>query len=118
MNKMKVISILWGLFLLSMIFILTAASKKYLKKIEPYERLENVLVSTTKKYVEENLDLEKGKTIIKTEELFDKDYLKEFKVDNDNCEGYVVINYENEKEYNGYVKCSEYKTKGYEKNLN
>ena len=44
--------------------------------------------------------------------------IKEFKVDNDNCEGYVVINYENEKEDTGYVKCSEYKTKGYEKNLN
>lgn len=117
MNKMKVVSIIWGLFLLSMIFILTAASKKYLKKIEPYERLENVLVSTTKKYVEEKLDIEKGKTIIKTEELFDKEYLKEFKVNEDNCKGYVVIEYNNEKEYNAFIKCNEYKTKDYDKNL-
>ena len=117
MNKMRAISIIWGIFLLSMLLMLTAASKKYLKKIEPYERLENVLENTTQKYVEDKLELEKGTTVIKSEELMDEEYLTELKVNEDNCIGYVVVEYNSDKEYKGYIKCNNYKTKNYDKNL-
>lgn len=117
MNKLKFVGILWGITLISLLIILTCIGKTYLRKIEPYERMEHTLANSAKTYVDNELDLVKGQTIIKLEELQEANYIKNLKVNNDKCTGYVVVDYQkNAKEYTGYITCQNYKTKGYKNN--
>ena len=48
------------------------------------------------------------------EELKDSGLIKDLKVNNDKCDGYVIVK-KNQLvyEYKGFVKCKEYKTKNY-----
>ena len=114
MRKLKYVAFLWTIVLITLLVVLTFVGKKYLKTLEPYERLENKLASVTENYVKNELDLDKGKIIVKLNELQDTNYIDKLETKNDSCTGYVVVKYKNDKEYKAYIKCKEYQTKGYE----
>lgn len=115
MNKFKIISLIWGIILVGLLVILTLFGKVYLRKIEPYERLEINLVNAANNYVDSKLDLQKGTTIIKYSELKDANFIDKLEVKNDKCDGYVKVIKKKNVKYQAYIKCNKYQTKGYEK---
>jgi len=88
-----------------------------------YEKMENDIETAAKEYYSQNFDTEKVGEIplmtITSNTLIDKKYLSDFKANNHVCTGYVHIkNDEGKISYEPYVKCGDYKTKGYTASLN
>jgi len=88
-----------------------------------YEKMENDIETAAKEYYSQNFDTEKVGEIplmtITSNTLIDKKYLSDFKANNHVCTGYVHIkNDEGKISYEQYVKCGDYKTKGYTASLN
>lgn len=88
-----------------------------------YEKAETDLEVAAKEYYSDNFDKEKVGEIplmtITSNTLTSKNYLKDFKANDHVCTGYVHIkNNDGKITYEPYVKCGDYKTKGYTASLN
>lgn len=117
MNKLNKLTILWGFIIVSIFVLLTVFGFVYKNKTNVYKELEQKLVEAEKKYVDAKfLYPQDGKTLKTTsEELIDEKYLDYLAIDNNECTGYVEVKRKNTiYEYIGYIKCDNYKTKGYE----
>ena len=58
--------------------------------------------------------LDEEEIVVDAQELIMLEYLDELVVNNDSCEGYVVINRSNST-YDAYITCGKYTTSGYKK---
>ncbi len=117
MDKMRKYSIIWGIMLFLIVALLTTYGFIYKKKTSVYKDLEAKLVDAEKKYVDAQfLYPDKNETLKTTsEELISNGYLDELKIKDQECLGYVVVNFEDSVyQYKGYISCAKYKTKGYE----
>ncbi|MBQ6687290.1 MAG: hypothetical protein IJN03_02065 [Bacilli bacterium] len=115
MNKMRVIYIIWAGLVLALIIALTILGFGYQKSLKPYKDLEVKLTEAAKKYVElKFIYPETGEVLtIKSEDLVNENVLRDLSYNGDSCTGYVKLTYNGVYNYNSYVKCNNYETKGY-----
>jgi len=115
MKKMKVLYVVWGVLVVSLVGVLTYLGFQYKEKLKPYKYLEDKLISVTEKYVElKFLYPEEGEKLkVTTKELIKSEMLKGFSVDKEKCEGYVIVSYNGVYNYDSFIKCANYKTKGF-----
>ena len=92
------------------------------EKVKPqvnYSALREEMESASKKYIEKyyNNNLGIDTLYIRLSQLQSEDLIGELKDHNDKkCSGYVAVYLDNENkiQYNGYLKCKDYETTGYE----
>lgn len=119
MKKNNILFVIWGVIVIILVGLLTAMGFMLKGKNEKYEKVEERLKEATSSYVDHNFlypeDNEKLKILSK--DLIDNDFLKleELKVDNDVCTGYVILTKDMVYEYDAFIKCNNYTTKGYQK---
>lgn len=115
MKKIKIAYIIWGIIVVIIIGLLTYLGFLYQKKLEPYKELEFNLKETAEKYVEiEFLYPEEGDTlIIKAEDMITKGLMKELTYKKETCTGYVELTLNGVYNYESFIKCDNYETKGY-----
>lgn len=115
MKEMKRLSIVWGLLLVGIFGALTTFGILWKNKYGKYIQLENKLSKAAEKFKDASSLDEKQKLKITLKELQDKSLIKEFKADDKECTGYVLIEKKNFVfEYNSFIKCEKYQTKGYQ----
>lgn len=119
LKKMKVISIMWGMILFGLLLVITIFGFMFKKKSKPYYELGNELVSVVRDYVvETNLLPHNNETIkITFDDLNKNNYMDELKVNDDSCEGYVLVtNKKGEYIYKPYLKCEKFISAKYKLN--
>ena len=120
LKKMKMISYIWGTVLFLLVAGLTAIGFVYKDKIQKYEELENKLEDNIKAYVDEKFIYpEEGENIkITYLELKSNDAIDNLNINEEECDGYGIVSHDgNSFKYKTYIKCNDYKTKNYDKNL-
>ena len=117
MKQLKVISIVWGMLLLSIFLVLTFFALKWKSQTTPYFELEKNLVNATKSYYESAYSYPEKGNIKKVtyDELKESEAIESLSVDDDECDGYVIVSHNNVIEYDAYLKCNNYTTKNYDK---
>lgn len=117
LKRMKIISIIWGMFLVTLFIIVTIFAVKFKSNSKKYLELGEFFSSKAKEYVEDNnFYPEKDKILkISKSDLIDNEYLEELEVDEDICEGFVIVSNEENYEYKAYLKCDKYISAKYEK---
>ncbi len=115
MKKTNILFIIWGILVIIVIGLLTALGFMIKNQNKDYEKLEDKLLDSTKKYVDTNFLYPEGNDTLKvtSSELIEKNFLDELKVNNDKCTGYVKVYNDGVYQYKVYIKCSNYTTKGY-----
>lgn len=112
---MKKILITWICVAIVLVAGLTILGFTITKKNKPYKNLEKKLTEAAEYYAGVYPDILSSNNIkITNEELIDHKYSETLTVNNEKCDGYVVV----EKNmgafnYKAYIKCDNYETKGY-----
>lgn len=119
MRKSNFLFVVWGVIVIVLIGLLTTMGFMLKDKNEKYEVVEKRLKEAASSYVDHNFLYPEGdeKIKISTKDLIDSDFLKqdELKVDKDVCTGYIILHKDMVYEYNAFIKCNNYTTKGYKK---
>lgn len=118
MNKMKKMYVVWGMLVVGLFILLTIIGVLYKNKTKVYKELETKLVQAEKRYVDEKFLYPEQNTSLKTtvSTLIENGYLDALEVNGESCDGYAVISKKSTVfDYKGFIKCSNYQTKGYEK---
>jgi hypothetical protein len=117
MNRLKKISIIWGIVAFLLFAFLTTMGFIYKDKAQKYKKLEKNLVAITKKYTatDFNFPVNGENVIIKYDELNEAGLIDSLEVDNQKCDGYVTVTFKNVTEYKAYIKCANYTTHGFDK---
>ena len=115
MKELRKLSIVWGLMLITIFGVLTFFAMKWKQKNEPYFKLEESLVSAAKLYYESahSYPLQGQEVKINYEELKNNNMIESLSINDQECDGYVIVKNKGVIEYNGYIKCSDYTTKNY-----
>lgn len=90
-------------------------NKEEVEKID-HDDLEEKMEDAAKKYVKDfyKNEIPAGTLRVKASSLISNDYLTELKDEDGKCSGYVAVSKDdNELDYDAYIKCKDYKTKGY-----
>lgn len=117
-KQMNRVSLIWGLILFLLVFLLTVFGFLYKSKTIEYRQMEEKLTNIAEKYVEAKfLYPDEGQSLkINLEELKNEGYIEELKKDDDNCDGYVILSHDGfVYHYKAYIKCPKYTTKDYNK---
>lgn len=120
LKKMRIISYIWGSILFLLVAGLTGIGFVYKNKIKKYEELESKLEESIKAYVDQKFIYpDEGKNIKVTyQELKSNDAIDNLNNEDEECDGYgIVLHDGNIFKYQTYIKCNDYKTKNYDKNL-
>lgn len=119
MKKNNILFVIWGVIVIALIGLLTTMGFMLKGKNEEYEKLEKRLKEATSSYVDHNFLYPEGNEKLKilSKDLVDNGFLKneELKVGKDVCTGYVVLKKDMVYEYDAFIKCNSYTTKGYQK---
>lgn len=117
LKRMKVISIIWGMFLVTLFIIVTIFAFKFKNNSKKYLELGEYFSSKAKEYVEDNnLYPEKDSTLkVSKNDLIENEYIEGLETNADECDGYVIVSYKNNYEYKAYLKCNKYISSKYEK---
>lgn len=118
LKQMRKISFIWGFFLAFLVVILTVFCLVYKHKSNDYKILEQNLVEASKKYVEAKFLYPNDSKMVRITyaEMKEESFIVDFQKDGQECDGYVVVSYNGTVfDYDGYVKCLNYETKGYNK---
>lgn len=115
MKKFKVAYILWAIMLVIIVGLLTYLGYTYQNKMKPYKDLESTLINNVSKYIEkEFLYPNEGETLkVTLNDLKNSNIIEDLKFENDSCDGYVLVTLKTVYEYDAYIKCANYETKGY-----
>ena len=120
MKQMRVISIVWGGFLVLLVVLLTMIGFKIKDKSLKYEELEKTLENSAEKYIELKTYYPQGEDKLKItwEDLVSSDIINKDKLDKNKCRDAYVIVYLKDMVYHfdAYLKCEDYTTKNYNKN--
>lgn len=117
MKKNNVLFVIWGIVVIAVIALLTFLGFMLKNRNGDYKNLEDKLETNVKKYVDAMfLYPNAGEEVkITSKDLIENDYLDELKFEDDVCEGYTIVTYNGVYKYKTYIKCNNYKTKGFEK---
>ncbi len=116
MKKAKLLFIIWGVIVVIIVGLFTAMGFILESKAKDYEKYENKMVEAAKDYVFDNILLESDdELIIKLNELIEGSYIDTNTVNNDVCEGYVIIKSNGDISYQAFIKCKNYQTLNYRK---
>lgn len=114
MKKTKILFAIWAIIVVIVIGLLTALGFILNNRYEKYKVLEDKLLESAKEYAHKELLLEEAREVVVTsDELIEEEYLDNLDVEDDVCEGYVVIINEDPYQYEAYISCEYYKTSGY-----
>ncbi len=116
LKQMRKISFIWGFFLVSLVVILTVFCVIYKYKSNDYKKLEENLVEASKKYVDAKFLYPEGSNQLRVSFSEMKEYgvITDLKKEDQECDGYVIVSHNGTVfDYDGYVKCPNYETKGY-----
>lgn len=118
MKKTKILFIIWAILVVIIIGLLTTMGFILNHKYEEYHELEQKLVESATLYARDYAFFEEDPDIVvQTDQLIELDYLDELKTENDVCRGYVIIHYDGVYEYEPFIHCEEYATKGYQEQI-
>lgn len=106
LKHMRKISIIWGIIMFLLIIGVTAIGIIYKSETKNYKEFETELANKAKDYIIVN-NLNK----VTISELKEQNIIETSVVNEKECDGYILK--END-EYKSYVKCGNYKTRGYE----
>lgn len=86
------------------------------KKNKPYKEKEKELITISKIYTESQVWLPKNNETVRItiDELIENGLIKPIKVKDDKCNGYILVKKKQVLEYKTFLKCTKYKTIGYE----
>lgn len=117
MKKVNVLFIIWGIIVVFIIALLTTLGFLFKSKSSVYEKLEDKLVDSAKKYVDTRFlyPSEKEDLKVTSKELIESELLDELRVNDEICNGYVIVTYDSVFHYKAYIQCKNYTTKGYKK---
>lgn len=119
MKKNNLLFIIWGVIVISLIALLTIMGFMIKDKNKNYEKTEKRLKEAASSYVDHNFLYPDGdeKLKILSKDLIENGFLKieELKVDKDICTGYVILSKDMVYQYDVFIKCNNYTTKGYKK---
>ena len=119
MKKSNALFVVWGVIVIVLIGLLTTMGFMLKDKNEKYEVVEKRLKEAASSYADHNfLYPEDGEKLkILTKDLVSSGFLKqdELKVDKDVCTGYIILHKDVFCEYDVFIKCNNYTTKGYQK---
>ncbi len=114
---MKKTMIIWGIIAVILVGGLTIVGIKITKHDKPYKELEYNLKRQAESLIGEYPSLINTMNKITIEDFTNNNYKIDLKVNNEVCDGYVMVekrgNFYN---YIPYIKCSNYQTKGFDKN--
>lgn len=116
MKKNNTVFVVWGIIVVVLIALLTFLGFVLKNRNKDYIELEDKLLDKAKQYVDNKFlyPEKKGDTVkITSAELIENEYLTDLKFEEDTCEGYVIVSYDGVYKYKAYIKCDNYKTKGY-----
>jgi hypothetical protein len=118
MKELNRIAIIWGLLLIGIFAMLTIFGLKWKAKTSGYFDLENKLVNVTKAYFEQGHSYPTGNSTVTItyDELKKNNQIEDLNYIGDSCTGYVTVKNNGVIQYNAYIKCSNYTTKGYQNN--
>ena len=118
MNKLKTVWIVWGIIAVVLFASLTTLGFIYKNKTKKYKELEDKLVEVTKRYTsnEFNYATDGKKEIITYKELKDNNFFDKLIVNNKECDGYTIVEFDGVTKYKAYIECDKYKTHGFDKN--
>ncbi len=113
---MKKILIIWSLISVLLVGGLTYLGFNLQNKNKNYYKLEERLKTSAEDYYSQYPnELPANKKAITVPRLIETSFLMEFKNQNEDCKGYVVIKKNLlSHDYKPYIKCSNYETKGYD----
>lgn len=116
MNNMKKTSIICITLIIILFVALLAIGFIYKSKSAKYKKLEDKLIEITKSYTatDFNFPLNTEEIVITYDELKTAGLIKKLEVDNQKCDGYVIMTFNNVTDYKGYVKCEKYKTHNFD----
>ena len=115
---MKKIYIIWGIIIVLLLFIITYFGFNIINKNKEYKILEDNMEQTVAKYLGQHIEEypKSGEKKINITDVISAGYEIKMSVNDDSCEGYVVVKKVSfAYEYDGYIKCNNYVTKGYSK---
>lgn len=114
---MKKMMIAWISLSLGLFGTLYFIGVNYNKNFSAYHELEADLIESAHIYMEvKDLSLGINETMkIKASKLMDSNTISSLKINDDTCDGYVIIKRQiKEYDYTAFIKCSEYITPDYE----
>ncbi len=120
MNKMKQMYILWGMLVIGLFILLLIFGFSYKGKVAKYKELEEKIVEAEMRYVDENFLYPNQGDVLKTNAslLIEKGYLDSLDIEQENCSGYAEVKKDKTVfSYKAYIKCNNYKTKGYSEGI-
>lgn len=118
MDKMKKTTIICISLVILLFIALLSIGIIYKNKSKKYKNLENLLVEKAKTYTatDFNFPLNREEIIITFKEMKNAGIIKNLEIENQKCDGYVIMTFNNVTEYKGYVKCDKYKTHNFDSN--
>ena len=115
---MKKMYVLWSVIIIFLLGIVLFIGYNMFFKDKEYKKLETNMEDTVSKYLGQYIQEypKTGEKKINITNVIDKGYKIDLSVNGDVCDGYVVVKKVSiAYEYDGYIKCDEYITKGYSK---
>lgn len=115
-KRTTILFVIWFILVLIIVGLLTTLGFMLNNKYQDYEQLESKLLKAAQEYTLVNKnDFEGAKDYKLTSEvLIASDYMDELKLDDEVCEGYVLINHSKEFSYKVFIKCENYTSSNYE----
>ena len=113
---MKKIYFVWTLIIVLLLSVVTFIGFKVVNKNKIYKNLENDMEVVVSKYLGQYIEEypKNGSKTVKIADVIDKGYELNMNINDDMCDGYVVVKKVSiAYEYDGYIKCNNYVTKGY-----
>lgn len=115
MRRTKILFAIWAIIVLIIIGLLTTLGFILKDISDDYQVLETELEKAAKEYAYKFALLSESDTIIVTsEELIELGYLEPLKRDDDVCSGYAIIHVDDNYQYDVYITCDKYTTRGYQ----
>ena len=117
MKKTNILFIIWGLIVITVVILLTVLGFMIKNVKSNYKKTESTLRLSAEKYTATNFEYpQEGHEVkITKKEIMDAGYLeKDLKVNEDVCDGYVIVKTNQVVEYEAFIKCGKYTTKGYQ----
>ncbi|MDE5538997.1 MAG: hypothetical protein K2J20_00750 [Bacilli bacterium] len=117
MDRTNKLFMIWGIIVVAIVALLTVLGFSLKKTEKIYSVLEKELVEKAEKYVDVKALYPKDDgftTKVTLKELKENEYIEELKIDDDVCDGYVIVSKDMVFKYKAYIKCNKYTTNGYE----
>ncbi len=113
LEKMHFYSVIWGIFLVILVILLTVVGFYFKFQTKEYKKYEDAIEEKMKNYIFDNALLYEETYLLS--DLLEKQIIDTTKVNEKDCSGYVEVKVleSNDVEITPYIKCGKYQTRGY-----